>query len=231
MARLAGGSAGSGRDVIIAVVLGILTSLGAGEVTSVSPWCAKRLARWSAFRRYAENPQRAQVRAEELGALVEARPGNLLKLFTALGFAAVTCTCRLLMIARRIFTELSRKTPASFALPSAAAVHIDAGPAYPALPSFDLDKFEPARCECSLASGTTDGARRDSGDLAEMRIDEVSALERLPVRQFEAIRLHILLGYSLRETAAILDTSVAKVVADLRAGLGYLRRCQLWRDI
>jgi hypothetical protein len=56
------------------IVLGILTSLIAGEITSVSPWCAEKLARWSARLWYTDNPERAEIRAEELAAVIEARP-------------------------------------------------------------------------------------------------------------------------------------------------------------
>lgn len=74
--------------MITGILIGILTSLAAAEITAVNPWCAKKLVRWSARRRYADNQARAKIRAEELEAFIDARPGNLLKLMTALGFAA-----------------------------------------------------------------------------------------------------------------------------------------------
>jgi RNA polymerase sigma factor (sigma-70 family) len=103
--------------MITAVALGILTSLIAGEITSVSPWCAKKLARWAALRRYADNPERAEIRAEELAALVEIRPGNLLKLMTALGFAAVGLTRSLFKAGRRGSGNISREAPRPLVLP------------------------------------------------------------------------------------------------------------------
>ena len=51
-----------------------------------SPWAARKLVRWSAHLRYTD-PERASVRAEELAALIEKRPGNLFKLITATLFA------------------------------------------------------------------------------------------------------------------------------------------------
>jgi Ribbon-helix-helix protein, copG family len=72
--------------VIVGIVLGIVSGLLANELCEFSPWCARRLVRWSAFRRYAD-PGRAEMRAEELAALINDRPGNLFKLITAIGFA------------------------------------------------------------------------------------------------------------------------------------------------
>jgi mycothiol system anti-sigma-R factor len=69
-----------------AILLGIVSGLLANEFCEFSPWCARKLVRWSAFRRYA-NPARAEMRAEELTALINDRPGNLFKLITAFGFA------------------------------------------------------------------------------------------------------------------------------------------------
>jgi mycothiol system anti-sigma-R factor len=68
------------------ILLGIVSGLLANEFCELSPWCARKLVRWSAFRRYAD-PGRAEMRADELAALINNRPGNLLKLFTAAGFA------------------------------------------------------------------------------------------------------------------------------------------------
>jgi hypothetical protein len=67
--------------ILISVVIGLLVN----ECCDVCPWCACKLVRWSAYRRYVD-PSRACEKAEELAALIEDRPGKLLKLFTALGF-------------------------------------------------------------------------------------------------------------------------------------------------
>lgn len=69
------------------ILLGIVTGLLANELCEFGPWCARKLVRWSAFRRYT-NPARAEMRAEELTALINDRPGNLFKLITAVCFAA-----------------------------------------------------------------------------------------------------------------------------------------------
>jgi mycothiol system anti-sigma-R factor len=68
------------------VVFAIATGLAANECCELTPWCSRKLARWSAYRRYTD-PARAQARAEELAAVINDRPGNLLKLTTALTFA------------------------------------------------------------------------------------------------------------------------------------------------
>ena len=73
--------------MIAVILIGIGCAYLGNELCDFSPWCARKLVRWSAFRRYAD-PGRAEMRAEELAAVINARPGNLLKLITAAGFAA-----------------------------------------------------------------------------------------------------------------------------------------------
>ena len=73
---------------VSAVMIAIGCGLVANECCELTPWCARKLVRWSAFRRYTDRA-RAETRAEELTALVNDRPGNLLKLLTACGFAVV----------------------------------------------------------------------------------------------------------------------------------------------
>jgi lipopolysaccharide/colanic/teichoic acid biosynthesis glycosyltransferase len=70
-------------EIAFAIISGLLVN----EVTDVCPWLAIRLMRWVAQLRYPHAPERAATRAEELAALINDRPGNLFKLFTALGFA------------------------------------------------------------------------------------------------------------------------------------------------
>ena len=72
--------------MIAGILLGIVSGLLANEFCEFSPWCARKLVRWSAFRRYAD-PGRAETRADEWAGLINARPGNLFKLITAVGFA------------------------------------------------------------------------------------------------------------------------------------------------
>lgn len=69
-----------------AILFAIITGLAANECCELAPWCARKLVRWSAFLRYPD-PARAEARAEELAAVINDRPGNLLKLITALTFA------------------------------------------------------------------------------------------------------------------------------------------------
>jgi hypothetical protein len=82
--------------IVISVILGLLVN----ECCDVSPWCARKLVQWSAHRRYTD-PDRAGQRAEELSALIDGRPGKLLKLFSALGFAGSA----VLVVFRREFAR------------------------------------------------------------------------------------------------------------------------------
>lgn len=70
--------------------LEIILSIGAGllvnEFSDISPWAAKKIVIWSARLRYGRSA-RAEVRAEELSAVIDSRPGKLFKLMTALLFA------------------------------------------------------------------------------------------------------------------------------------------------
>jgi hypothetical protein len=77
-------------SITVAIALGLLTN----ELFDISSWLAKRIARRSARIRYGDT-DRAATRAEELGAYIEDRPGNLLKLFTAIGFFAAALVDRL----------------------------------------------------------------------------------------------------------------------------------------
>ncbi len=75
------------------ILLAIITGLAVNECCDISPWLAHKLVRWSAHRRYT-SPSRAEVRAEELAAYIDARPGKLFKLTTALSFVAVAVVTR-----------------------------------------------------------------------------------------------------------------------------------------
>jgi hypothetical protein len=72
-----------------AIAAGVISALIVSEFTDACPWLADKLVRWSARRRYPSNPARAEARAEELAAVIRARPGRMLKLFTAVAFTAV----------------------------------------------------------------------------------------------------------------------------------------------
>jgi hypothetical protein len=58
------------------VLLAIITGLAVNECCDVSPWIARKLVRWSARRRYAP-PFQAKLRAEELAAYIDDRPGKV----------------------------------------------------------------------------------------------------------------------------------------------------------
>ena len=73
--------------MIAGILLGILAGMLANELCEFSPWCARKLVRWSAFRQYTDR-SRAEMRAEEWTAVINVRPGNLFKLITAAGFTA-----------------------------------------------------------------------------------------------------------------------------------------------
>lgn len=92
--------------MIAAIAIGIITGLLVNEFCELSPWSARKLARWSAFRRYAD-PTRAETRAEELAAVINDRPGNLFKLITAFCFAAGAAASQL-PSARAITGRLTR---------------------------------------------------------------------------------------------------------------------------
>ncbi|MEH1130840.1 PH domain-containing protein [Micromonospora sp. CPCC 206061] len=80
----------SAVEITLAVVLGLVVN----EFTDVSPWLARKLARWSATLRYG-NTTRAEIRAEELTAVINDRPGKLFKVVTGLRFASAALALRL----------------------------------------------------------------------------------------------------------------------------------------
>ena len=75
------------------ILVTVIVTLIVNEVSDLCPWLAVRLVRWSAFCRYCDR-QRAETRADELAALIRARPGSLFKLLTAVGFAASAIAAR-----------------------------------------------------------------------------------------------------------------------------------------
>ncbi|WP_433323504.1 hypothetical protein [Spirillospora sp. CA-294931] len=68
------------------VLCGVVAGLVVAELSVLTPWAAGKLARRAARACYARDPERAEERAEEWDALIAARPGNVLKLATALLF-------------------------------------------------------------------------------------------------------------------------------------------------
>ncbi|MEV3981747.1 hypothetical protein [Nonomuraea sp. NPDC049758] len=71
----------------IEIISGIGLGLMVNELCDLSPWLARGVVRWAARLQYGRT-DRATMRAEELQALINERPGKLFKLVTALGFAA-----------------------------------------------------------------------------------------------------------------------------------------------
>lgn len=71
----------SGAELAVAILSGLLIN----ECCEVAPWIARNIVAYSARMRYRDQI-RAEVRAEELRALINDRPGKLFKLITALGF-------------------------------------------------------------------------------------------------------------------------------------------------
>jgi hypothetical protein len=87
------------------VLLAIATGLAVNECCDLSPWAARKLACWSAYLRYTDTT-RARLRAEELAALVDSRPGKLLKLFTAFGFVTSALAVRAWRVPSRRLARL-----------------------------------------------------------------------------------------------------------------------------
>ncbi|MCX5066659.1 hypothetical protein OOJ91_12295 [Micromonospora lupini] len=72
----------NGWEIAASFVFGLLVN----EMTDLSPWAARRLVRWAAYR-WTTDPDIAAGYAEEWTAIVEERPGKLLKLLTAAQFS------------------------------------------------------------------------------------------------------------------------------------------------
>ena len=56
--------------MIAVILVTVAATLIVNELTDLCPWLATRLVRWSAFRRYRCDTQRANTRADELAALI-----------------------------------------------------------------------------------------------------------------------------------------------------------------
>lgn len=100
------------------ILLAVISGLTINEFSDLSPWAARKLVRWSAHRRYTDS-RRALDRADELAAVIDVRPGKLLKVGTALGFVVVAitfCICRAIAsrtptTIRRAIARLSPRVP------------------------------------------------------------------------------------------------------------------------
>jgi AAA ATPase domain len=94
----------SPEEILVSVIVGFLVN----EACDVSPWCAHYLVRWSVRLRYA-NPERRRIRGDELVALIDERPGKLLKLGTGLGFLVAALPVWLRHVAPALFRALAQR--------------------------------------------------------------------------------------------------------------------------
>ena len=69
--------------ILVSVVIGLIVN----ECCDISPWLARKLVSWAAKRTYSDE-MKAAIREEEWAAVIDERPGKLLKLATALAFVA-----------------------------------------------------------------------------------------------------------------------------------------------
>ncbi len=74
--------------MIAGIVMAVIAALIANELSDFSPWVATSLVRWSAAQAFRDDPDRAEDRAEDLEADVNAIPGKLCKLGFGLSFGA-----------------------------------------------------------------------------------------------------------------------------------------------
>lgn len=72
----------NGWEIVASFAFGLLVN----EMTDVSPWAARKLVRWAAYR-WTVDPDLAAGYAEEWTAIIDERPGKLLKLLTAVQFS------------------------------------------------------------------------------------------------------------------------------------------------
>jgi len=78
---------------VTSLLWGLLGGLLTNELFQLSGWAAQKLVRWSARIRY-DDLERAEIRAEELARVIEDRPAELLKFFTAVCFVLAAVRAR-----------------------------------------------------------------------------------------------------------------------------------------
>jgi len=71
------------KNVVGPVVVGLLIN----EFGELSPWLARHLVNWAAYR-WTSDPRDAADLSREWQGIIDQRPGKLFKLFTAVGFAS-----------------------------------------------------------------------------------------------------------------------------------------------
>lgn len=73
--------------MILSIVISVVVGLAINEYADFAPWGARKLAGRAARRMYADNAERAKIRAEEWAAVIDDRPGKLFKLASALCYS------------------------------------------------------------------------------------------------------------------------------------------------
>jgi len=101
----------NGWDVLVGAAVGI----AATELTEISPWLARKVVRWSA-RHWSPDPEQRAAYEEEWTSVVDERPGKVLKLFTAAGFAGGAVGRSVPRVAGRLRGRARRGTPTQTAL-------------------------------------------------------------------------------------------------------------------
>jgi membrane protein YdbS with pleckstrin-like domain len=96
----------SGVEILLGILLGLLVN----ETTDLSPWLGRTFVTWSARLRYGETDH-GTTRAEELRALIDARPGKLFKLVTGTGFLS---SALLFKAMRLLGRDTAEEEPPSF---------------------------------------------------------------------------------------------------------------------
>lgn len=102
------------------IVLGVIFGLLVNEATDISPWLARKLVRWAAYR-WAPDQETAARYAEEWTAIIEQRPGKLFKLLSALSFAGEGVLRVTLRSASGVWSPVSKAI--SYFLNSPAMLH------------------------------------------------------------------------------------------------------------
>lgn len=95
--------------VVMGVSCGIVAGLAVAEISALTPALARMIMRRAARSFYADDSDLAAERAEEWEALVQARPGNLLKLATAAFFGGGAAALAIARAARRTRGALVRR--------------------------------------------------------------------------------------------------------------------------
>ncbi|WFE48836.1 hypothetical protein [Micromonospora sp. WMMD1155] len=102
------------------IIASFVFGLAVNEMTDLSPWAARRLVRWAAYR-WATDPQIAAGYAEEWTALIGERPGKLFKLLTAIQFSVGAAGRAAPRILKSAMNRATRTQPAGYRPPNLGA--------------------------------------------------------------------------------------------------------------